>query len=76
MFKEAAEAYEILRDKDKRKIYDLYGYDGLKGTGFSGFSGFEDIFPPLVIYLRTSLDLADEVPEGQGHKEEMIYGII
>jgi molecular chaperone DnaJ len=44
MFKEAAEAYEILRDKDKRKIYDLYGYDGLKGTGFSGFSGFEDIF--------------------------------
>ncbi len=44
MFKEAAESYEILRDREKRKIYDLYGYDGLKGTGFSGFSGFEDIF--------------------------------
>ncbi len=43
-FKEAAEAYEVLRDAEKRKIYDLYGHDGLKGTGFTGFSGFEDIF--------------------------------
>lgn len=44
MFKEAAEAYEILRDREKREIYDHYGYDGLKGTGFTGFGGFEDIF--------------------------------
>jgi len=43
-FKEAAEAYEVLRDREKRKIYDLYGHDGLKGTGFTGFGGFEDIF--------------------------------
>lgn len=43
-FKEAAEAYEVLRDNEKRKIYDLYGHDGLKGTGFTGFSGSEDIF--------------------------------
>jgi molecular chaperone DnaJ len=43
-FKEAAEAYEILRDSNKREIYDTYGYDGLKSTGFQGFRGFDDIF--------------------------------
>jgi len=43
-FKEAAEAYEVLRNSERRRIYDLYGHDGLRGTGFTGFSGFEDIF--------------------------------
>lgn len=43
-FKEAAEAYEVLRDPEKRRIYDQYGHEGLEGTGFRGFSGFEDIF--------------------------------
>jgi molecular chaperone DnaJ len=31
-FKEAAEAYEVLSDDSKRKIYDQYGRDGLKGA--------------------------------------------
>lgn len=43
-FKEAAEAYEVLRDQEKRDIYDRYGHEGLAGTGFRGFTGFEDIF--------------------------------
>ena len=43
-FKEAAEAYEVLRNADKRAIYDQYGHAGLEGSGFSGFGGFEDIF--------------------------------
>ena len=43
-FKEAAEAYEVLRDPEKRSLYDRFGHEGLKGTGFTGFSGFEDIF--------------------------------
>jgi molecular chaperone DnaJ len=43
-FKEAAEAYEVLRDPKKRNIYDQFGHQGLEGTGFSGFGGFEDIF--------------------------------
>lgn len=43
-FKEAAEAYEVLRDSQKRQIYDRFGVEGLRGTGFQGFSGFEDIF--------------------------------
>src|SRR3972149_5889937 len=43
-FKEAAEAYEVLRDPEKRSLYDRFGHEGLRGTGFSGFTGFEDIF--------------------------------
>jgi molecular chaperone DnaJ len=43
-FKEAAEAYEVLRDSGKRNIYDQFGHEGLQGTGFTGFGGFEDIF--------------------------------
>ena len=43
-FKEAAEAYEVLRDSEKRKIYDRFGHEGLTGSGFKGFSGFDDIF--------------------------------
>jgi molecular chaperone DnaJ len=43
-FKEAAEAYEVLHDPQKRRLYDTYGHEGLQGTGFSGFRGFEDIF--------------------------------
>jgi molecular chaperone DnaJ len=44
LFKEAAEAYEVLKDPDKRQIYDQFGHEGLKGRGFSGPGGFEDIF--------------------------------
>jgi len=43
-FKEAAEAYDVLRDSQKRRIYDQFGHQGLEGQGFSGFGGFEDIF--------------------------------
>ncbi len=43
-FKEAAEAYEVLRDPRKRQIYDQFGHEGLEGQGFSGFRGFDDIF--------------------------------
>jgi molecular chaperone DnaJ len=39
-FKEAAEAYEILTDPEKRERYDRYGHDGLRG-GADGFGGFD-----------------------------------
>jgi molecular chaperone DnaJ len=44
-FKEAAEAYEVLREKEKRAVYDRFGHDGLRaGSAPRGFSNFEDIF--------------------------------
>ena len=43
-FKEAAEAYEVLQNAEKRQLYDQYGHEGLRNTGFQGFHGFEDIF--------------------------------
>lgn len=44
-FKEAAEAYAVLSDKEKRAIYDQYGVQGLKAQGSGGFQGFDsDIF--------------------------------
>jgi molecular chaperone DnaJ len=47
-FKEAAEAYEILSDAERRATYDRYGFEGLDSRGFSsathGFGSFSDIF--------------------------------
>ncbi len=39
-FKEAAEAYEVLADSEKRERYDRFGHEGLKG-GFGGFGGVD-----------------------------------
>ena len=52
-FKEAANAYQILSDDEKRSAYDRYGMDGLRrggpgpagsGPGHAGFESVEDIF--------------------------------
>jgi molecular chaperone DnaJ len=45
-FKECAEAYEVLSDADKRKRYDQFGHEGLRGMGMHDFSrmNFDDIF--------------------------------
>jgi len=51
-FKEAAEAYEVLSNPDKRAQYDRFGHSGMRGGGFGGggmsmediFSQFGDIF--------------------------------
>ena len=51
-FKKAAEAYEVLGNLEKRKIYDRFGIEGLSSSGFGGgpsdindiFSHFGDLF--------------------------------
>jgi molecular chaperone DnaJ len=47
-FKEAAEAYEILSDAERRATYDRHGFEGLDSRGYAsqahGFGSFADIF--------------------------------
>ena len=52
-FKEAATAYEILSDSERRATYDRYGHDGLRGGGFqSQAEGFGSLQRPLQRVLR------------------------
>jgi len=50
-FKEAAEAYEVLSDADRRATYDRYGHEGLRSGGYSpnfeGFGSMSDLFEAL-----------------------------
>jgi molecular chaperone DnaJ len=50
-FKEAAEAYEVLSDAERRSTYDAYGHEGLRSGGFDpgaqSFGSFDDLFQSL-----------------------------
>jgi molecular chaperone DnaJ len=49
-FKEAAEAYEVLSDAERRQTYDRFGHEGLRSGGFTpgaGFGNLQDIFDAI-----------------------------
>jgi len=50
-FKEASEAYDVLRDAGKRQLYDRYGFAGLEGAGLPHFANADavmDIFGDIL----------------------------
>lgn len=51
-FKEVTEAYEILRDADKRAVYDRYGEQGLRGRSGPGAHGGFDFADALEVFMR------------------------
>ena len=76
-FKEVAEAFEVLKDKDKRAVYDKYGEEGLKGQpSFGGGTGAGQGMPAGFTSFKFSGDpfktfqdfFGDENPfPGTGH---------
>src|SRR5215475_1508322 len=52
-FKEAAEAYEVLSDAERRRTYDAYGHEGLRSGGYdprgaaSSFGNLDDLLQSL-----------------------------
>src|SRR5690606_12269342 len=50
-FKELTEAYEVLKDSDKRAAYDRFGHAGVKGGAGAGYGGFS-FSDALEIFMR------------------------
>lgn len=79
-FKEATEAYEVLRDSQKRQTYDQFGHEGLSGAGFGaggfGFEGF-DLGDALRAFMRDFGGFGfgfDEFFGGGGRRERVNRG--
>jgi len=66
-FKEAAEAYSVLADPQKRALYDQYGHEGLRGESFSGFNStvFEDFEDILGNFFGFNFSFGDLFGAGQ-----------
>jgi len=75
-FKEAQEAYDVLKDDKKRSAYDQFGH-AATGPGARGPAGFEgdvgDIFGDIFIYLATSLVAEAGVAVGHSSNVVLIY---
>ncbi len=71
-FKEAAQAYEVLGDADKRKRYDQYGHEGVRGNDSRPFNDVNDIFSTFSDIFGSGFggSIFDDVLRGQGRQRQ------
>ena len=73
-FKEAAEAYDVLHDPQKRQQYDQFGHQGVNGQGFGGF--ILGVFLDISGFVAGEGGAAIAQPESAINMIRMLYSFI
>ena len=73
-FKEAAEAYEVLNNDEKRHLYDQYGHEGVKAGGFSGGFADFDLSDALRTFMQGFGGFEDFFGMGRGRERGVHRG--
>ncbi len=74
-FKEAAEAYEVLSDPERRATYDRYGHEGLRSGGYApNFEGFGSVGDIFDAFFGGSGAFGDIFGGGRGRRGGPIQG--